>query len=394
MIPEIDGLVGMSVYSTPFEGIGGSIKNTPEDFAVTEVINKRALERIGPERGYAVYVLKKNGIDTNHAIRQIGRRTGLHLKPLGLKDAMAVTEQYVCATGRGRSVAEFSADRFSIRRLGFVPRPLSKKDMTANRFSIRVSGARSPVSGFGEFGRILNFFGYQRFGSHRPVSHLIGRALVRQDFESAVDLLLCFTSKYDTDAHNAARKGLAENSHAESLKVIPPGMDLERIVLSEMARHGDSRRAFCALPVAMRRFFVQAYQSFLFNLTLCAMWGKEDVSARKGDVCYADGVLGKYSGSMGQRLAVPLVGYSYYKKTRFHRYISDIMESQQVRPADFFIKEMQEASSEGGFRDALIRCGDVVAGKNTIEFTLSRGSFATVIMREIIKPREPTLCGF
>ena len=48
---------------------------------------------------------------------------------------------------------------------------------------------------------------------------------------------------------------------------------------------------------------------------------------------------------LDQRLALPFVGYSYYKKTRFDYQISKILKQEEITPKDFFIKEMQEVSS-------------------------------------------------
>ncbi len=55
---------------------------------------------------------------------------------------------------------------------------------------------------------------------------------------------------------------------------------------------------------------------------------------------------------------------------------------------------MQEISSEGGFRQAAIQCTDYSSHDATVEFTLSRGSFATILLREIMKPEDPILAGF
>ena len=57
MIPEIDLELGLSVYSTNFPGISGKIKQTNDDFQVTEVISKKALDSISDENGLAVYLL-------------------------------------------------------------------------------------------------------------------------------------------------------------------------------------------------------------------------------------------------------------------------------------------------------------------------------------------------
>ena len=70
------------------------------------------------------------------------------------------------------------------------------------------------------------------------------------------------------------------------------------------------------------------------------------------------------------------------------------MKQEEVTPKDFFIKEMQEVSSEGGFRQAAIDCSDYLSHDDVVEFTLSRGSFATIILREIMKPSDPIYAGF
>ena len=77
-------LVGMGLYSTDTPGTGGSIKEKREDFAVNEVLAEKTLSRIAENTGYAVYKLDKNGIDTNHALAEVQKRTGVRLKALGL----------------------------------------------------------------------------------------------------------------------------------------------------------------------------------------------------------------------------------------------------------------------------------------------------------------------
>ena len=65
------------------------------DFLVKEVLSEKAIDSFDNLDGHAVYLLKKSGIDTNHALIDIEKRYGLVLKALGLKDAHAQTEQYV-----------------------------------------------------------------------------------------------------------------------------------------------------------------------------------------------------------------------------------------------------------------------------------------------------------
>ena len=398
MIPQIDSKIGISVYTTEFTGTGGSIRDSPEDFQVSEVISESALKSIKEESGYAVYMLKKKNIDTAHALSAILKKTGTRLKALGLKDASAVTQQFVCANGKGKSLETISTGKFSLERLGFVKKPLSKKNMVRNRFKIKISNLKQVLNGFSEQEKILNFYGYQRFGSKRPVTHLVGKAILQRDFDKAVELILSYTSEYDSRENSEIRQKLSDKTNYKKyLDMVPPQMDIERTVLEQMISHDDPRKAVRAIPVALRRFYVQAYQSYLFNRTLGEAFsqGEDLFKSHEGDVCFdSNGVIGKHANGLELHLAVPFVGYAYYKKTRFHYYISKIMESEEISPKDFFIREMQEASSEGGFRQSTIHCTEYRESKDWLEFTLSRGSFATIVLREIMKPDDPILAGF
>jgi tRNA pseudouridine13 synthase len=398
VIPKLDSQIGISVYSTKFSGIGGKIRVEPEDFQVSELLSEKAKNSINDQSGYAVYKLKKKKIDTNHALSGIFRKKGVRLKSLGLKDASAVTEQFVCSGNKGKAMENFTSDKYSLEKLGYVKKPLSKKDMIGNHFKIKISECQNNLESFTEYDKILNFYGYQRFGSKRPVTHLIGKAILQMDFDKAVELILSFTSSYDSKENNEIREKLSDKANYEQyFDKVPVQMDIERMVLKEMIEHGEPIRAIRVIPVSMRRFYIQAYQSFIFNQSLSAAFsdGENLFESQSGDVCFDhNGIIGKYVKGMDQNLALPFVGYSYYKKTRFDFQISKILEQEEVSPKDFFIKEMQEASSEGGFRQAAIQCTDYSSHGDEVEFSLSRGSFATILLREIMKPEDPILAGF
>ena len=398
MIPNLDSQIGITVYSTQFDGIGGKIRVEPEDFQVTELISKKAQNSITDQNGYAVYKLKKKKIDTNHALSGIFKQKGIRLKSLGLKDASAITEQFVCSGNKGRTIENFSTDKYSLERIGFVKKPLSKKDMIGNHFKLKISGCQNRLSAFTEYDKVLNFYGYQRFGSKRPVTHLIGKAILQRDFKKAVALILSFTSIYDSKENTEIRNKLSDEKNYEKyFSQVPFQMDIERMVLKEMIEHGEPIRAIRIIPVSLRRFYIHAYQSFIFNCALSAAFldGENLFEAQPGDVCFdSNGIIGKYVKGAEQNLALPFVGYSYYKKTRFDFQISKILVSEEISPRDFFIKEMQEVSSEGGFRQASIHCSNYLSDDDVVEFSLSRGSFATILLREIMKPNDPISAGY
>ena len=398
MTSEIDLELGLSVYSTKFPGAKGTIKESNEDFQVSEVISEKASNSISEDNGLAVYILKKNGIDTNHALRDVEKRFGLVLVAFGLKDSSAVTEQYVQAKTVSRSLEKIEGKKYSLRRIGFTKKPISKQDMLGNKFKITITNSTNAISQFNEYDKILNFFGYQRFGSKRPVTHLIGKAIIQENYQQAIDFLLSYSSKYDSVENNYYRKLISERkSDLEVIDQLPKSMDIEIAILTSLAKSNDQKTAIREIPLQMRRFYIQAYQSYIFNKTLSMAfeYGEDLFLPQDNDVCYDRlGKLGKFQNESGQRLTVPLVGHSYFKKTRFDYYIQKILETEEVSPSEFLIKDFQEISVEGGFRNSSIQCDNFQTSNDIIEFQLSRGSYATIVIREILKPGDPLSCGF
>ena len=399
MVPKLDNLIGISIYSTRTEGTGGKIRSLPDQFFVSEILRENTLSKISNSGIYTVYKLKKSGIDTNHALTEIFKRYGLRLKALGLKDANATTEQYVCDMSTGRGIGNIATHRYTLEKIGFVQKPLTKRDMIGNNFRIKIEDSNfTKISDFKEQHSILNFYGYQRFGSRRPISHLIGKAILQKNFDYAIEVLLSASSEYDLQENKKIRVMLKDKSnYSKMLAEIPPQMDIEKLVLKEIIECGDAKLALRTIHLPLRRFFVEAFKSYIFNRTVSKAYeyGEELLRPQEGDVCYdKDDNLGKYQNDPQQRLAIPLVGYSYSKKNRFNQEISQILDEEQVRPKDFFVKEMQEVSDEGGFRQATIQCGDFSIIEPYLSFTLSRGSYATILLREIIKPMDPIAAGF
>ena len=378
-VPQADEAVGMLCYSTAWPGCGGSLRSGPDDFKVEEVLAPDVLESVGESGPYPLYLLSKKNIDTNRALEAVRKKTGLRLLAMGLKDASASTQQYLYCTSRARGPAYLEGGRWSLRRLGYTQRALSKRHMTGNRFHLRVTGA-DDMSGFDASLPVANFYGYQRFGLPQPITHLIGKSLVAGDPADAVRLLL---GSDPTDPSNI-------------LSSLRPGARIEKTVLESLVRDGDPVKALRSLPVSLRRLYVNAYQSYLFNMSVsAALEAGEDLGPLEGDVCYGpDGDLCRNSGQRGLRLAIPVSGHSYYAKTRFHQYVKRVAADEKIRMLDFRVPSLQEAGAEGGFRQALISVSGFEVSGDWASFQLSRGSYATVLMREVLKPADPASSGF
>ena len=134
-------------------------------------------------------------------------------------------------------------------------------------------------------------------------------------------------------------------------------MDIERNLLKQLSVDKDPKNAIRSIPLSMRRFYIQAYQSYLFNKTLSLAYEYEEdmFTPTQDDVCFDKNTeIGKYQNDPEQKLAIPLIGHSYYKKSRFDYYIKKILDEELLSPQEFFIKDFQEISIDGGFRTAAI----------------------------------------
>jgi len=398
VIPQIDKEIGISIYTTHYPSVKGKIKGNQNDFVVKEVLSEKTINSFNNTEGHAVYLLKKSGLDTNHALSDIEKRYGLVLKSLGLKDANAQTEQYVYTYKKLKPLAKIEGQKFSLQLIGFTSKPISKKQMLGNIFEIKISDLSESLPSFSEDEKILNFFGYQRFGSRRPITHLVGKSIVKGEYAKALDYILSFSSKYDSKKNNEIRKLISERkSESEIIDLVPHSMDIERNILKQLSNDKDPKNAIRAIPLTMRRFYIQAYQSFLFNKTLSHAYEYEEelFVPMDDDVCFdKNAEIGKFQNESTQKLAIPLIGHSYYKKSRFDYYIKKVLEDELLTPKDFFIKDFQEISIDGGFRNSSIKYENFKIEQNLIKFQLQRGSYATIVLREILKPDNPLDCGF
>jgi tRNA pseudouridine13 synthase len=412
-IPKIDSQAGMECYCTSFVGTGGSIKQGSEGFVVSELIDESL--QISPSytesHRYPLYILEKRDIDSNHALFEIERNLHMRFRIMGIKDAKAVTTQYAGTERVMRNPpAELKSRHTRLILRGFTKHPLDKKFLAGNEFEIRIYNAQSSdLSNFiSEIVKVGNFYGLQRFGSERLVTHLVGREIIKRNFLHAVQLLLSYTTEFDTQMSKEIRSRCSDpDNYRQVLKMLPRGMDIERQVLSALVSGKDSISALRAIPITIRRLFVQAYQAYILNrcLSRAIMAGEDLLQPQTGDLCFemegpaTFGRIIKYHPNSKTRLvpAIRMAGYTFQPgKGRFENITNAILQEEEVDAKDFYIKEMQELSHQGGFRQAPLWCTDFSYKRDPLKvsFKLPKGSYATTLLREIIKPDDPIKSGF
>jgi tRNA pseudouridine13 synthase len=412
-IPQIDSRAGIDCYCTSFAGTGGSIKQESEGFRVSELVDESLdISRSYDEsHHYPLYVLEKQDIDSNHALFEMERELHMRFRVMGIKDAKAVTTQYAGMERVMRNPpAELKSRHTRLTLKGFTKHPLEKRFLVGNKFEIKIYNVRSSdLSSFvPQITKVGNFYGLQRFGSERLVTHLVGREIIKRNFIQAVELLLSYTTEFDTQMSREIRNRCADpRNYRQVLKTLPRGMDIERQVLSALVAGRNAIAALRAVPIMIRRLFVQAYQAYIFNrcLSRAVMRGEDLLQPQTGDLCFemegpvTFGRIVKYNPNSKTKLvpAIRMAGYTFQPgKGRFENITRAILQEEEVTPKDFYIKEMQELSHQGGFRQAPLWCMDFWYERDPLKvsFKLPKGSYATTLLREIIKPDDPIRSGF
>jgi tRNA pseudouridine13 synthase len=458
-VTKLEKSIGIEVYLTRTLGIGGIIRQNADDFAVQEVLVDGSKAKIDNARGfteqmalgsssaknlYLLCVLVKRNWDTFQAIRSVAEQLGLfpamiHIS--GIKDAKAVTAQHVTVEGISiDDLQKVHVKDVEVRPIGYVRHKLSPYYLLGNNFHIHIKKAHPAKSQIQKritrtikelemIGGIPNFFGHQRFGTTRPITHLVGKAIVQGNFRKAAMLFLAKPSPYEHPASREARHQLqTTEDFKQALQTFPKQLRYERPMLKYLVKNPDNFvGAFKRLPIKLRLLFTQAYQSYLFNMFLSRRI-KNGFSLNVAEV--GDYVMNvERSGlpmpmmykkvssrtltetrqllkSGKMRLAIPLIGFKQRPSEGVQGEIErQILEEENVAPENFKTPTMPETSVRGELRAAIspvnnfsleeISCNTAPSICNVrISFALYRGSYATVFLRELMKPRNPIKAKF
>ncbi len=174
--------------STPdLPGIGGHIKERPEDFEVEEI---PAYAPSG--QGEFLYLwVEKRVLGAQYFVRQVAHRLGLptgEIGTAGLKDRRAVTRQMVSVPARVEGqLSRLPGDGIELLRVSRHGNKLRPGHLHGNRFRILIRGVGDTAGD--RLGQLVerlrrdglpNFYGPQRFGHGGETAH-IGLALLRKE---------------------------------------------------------------------------------------------------------------------------------------------------------------------------------------------------------------------
>ncbi|HLC67784.1 MAG TPA: tRNA pseudouridine(13) synthase TruD [archaeon] len=316
------------VYWTKSRGTGGSLISE-EDFIVEEIplrkfFSKYARSDSGmkPVDGpYVLAMLKKKGMTTPDAIKIILKELKINRNDIGyagLKDKFAVTSQYV--TIRKESFRAIKTSKFELVYVSMINKMMQVGELEGNKFVITLHGCKKPENVEKTLQQLSNglpnYFGPQRFGKNMD-NHRIGKFILQRKNSEALDLI---------------------NSQTKRRYVSLDSVDKK-----------------------MLKFFIHAYQSYIFNQMV-------DEYVKKGKAFDM----------------IPIVGYN----TKLDSATKKFLDKDGLQTGNFEIRELSmkcEGSTRAAFIKPKILAYSIDGDTLRVEFELPKGSYATVLIREVTK---------
>lgn len=401
-----DPTEGLPYLTADLAGTGGEIKQSPEDFIVEEI----PLYHPSGRGGHLYLLVEKEGISTFEALFRLSRAFGRpqhRFGVAGLKDAAALTRQYISIENVAPEKA-LALEIPDIRIIKAVPHrnKLKRGHLRGNRFRVKISGT---VKGALERAKVVldriekvgvpNFYGSQRFGLLGN-THLLGRALLRNDLQGFADVLIATPRPEIDPGYEEVIALYREGDYSGALARLRGGFKYESRLLSELARTGgDLQHAVSSLDRRIVELYLSACQSHLFNKIAADRIDSLD-TLESGDIAFIHrngacflvedaAVEAPRAASFEISPSGPLFGTRLLKP-----------EGEPGRREDLQLREEGVWSEEapgpygkrlrGARRPLRNPVGNIKAREHDpssleLSFELPPGAYATVLLREVMK---------
>jgi tRNA pseudouridine13 synthase len=427
-VPDAEAALGLGSFATSTPGIGGQLKTHASDFHVEE--DSAPIREASGSGKYTLARVRARNWETHRLARKLAAQLGIDQREVyftGTKDKRAVTEQNIALRASEDAVRGVTLGDVEIVDTWRVDRAPKLGEHEANTFHVRVRDlAVDPEEARERAERIRdevleqsgfpNFFGPQRFGSVRPVTHLVGREIVKGTIEGAVWTYIAYPSRADPPEVREEREAIFETRDVERAReALPKRFDHEHRMLDHLAENpGDAIGAFRTLPLNLARLFVSAYQSSVFNraLTARAQQGHPG-RAEVGDVLVPIGE----DGNPDKERFIPVTEANIDRCRQATRrrwglttgllpgyeegpcggrqgeIEAEILSEEGVDQESFHVLDLPKLSQDGTRRPLWcpLEHLEVDDGEDehgayvSVSFSLPKGSYATCLLREFMK---------
>ncbi len=422
--------IGLEAFFTDSPPIGGRLRVEPEDFIVRE-ISVMPPEQEGGRNTAAI--VQARYWETNRLVREFARRLRISRRKVmfaGTKDKRAVTTQLFVFAAPYDNVRTLGIKDIEFLNLYPTDKQIGLGDLIGNEFSITlkdldteqdeaVFACGQALEQLKTIGGFPNFFGVQRFGAVRPITHIVGKHMTRNEPELAVMTYLSAPGEYENEESNQARLDLAKTrDYAKALHDFPDSLSFEKAILNYLVKKPeDFVGALEQLPQNLLMMLIHAYQSFIFNRILSERMRR---GIPLNEPVPGDLVLKMDKSSLpdhnnwieAKESNIPLLTDLIHKKKAFisatlYGHESElakgemgdieakIIQEEGVNQVDFVLADYNKLGSKGKRREILADYGDLQCSPSgddavSFDFTLNKGCYATTLLREFMKADELT----
>jgi len=386
-------------------GTGGIFKDSAEDFAVTEI-------PLYPPCGSGehVYVtVEKRALTTLELLRRLARALDVAERDLGyagMKDARGVTRQTVSIPGVSpEQVAALEIPGVTVLSVARHNNKLRLGHLAGNRFRIRIRNvngdalqrALAVLQVIGSRG-LPNYFGSQRYGALGN-SAAIGVRLLQGDAEGAVRALIGDPAGISDERWRSGVQAFHDGEPASALELLPPHCRTEKEVIKVLLRRPAGwESAIKSIHPRIINLYLSAAQSSLFDRTVAARIDELD-RVESGDIAckHANGAcfLVSDEAEAAPRAAafeISATGPMFGRKMLIPAGKAAVLEEAILGEAGL---QRETFAGSGRFRlegerrplrVPLLDCSAAMDdGSLLLEFMLPKGSYATSVLREIMK---------
>jgi tRNA pseudouridine13 synthase len=283
-----------TVYATPeIPPLAGRLKSRPEDFFVEEI---PAYEPCG-EGEHLYLFIEKRGKGTLDVVNSIAKHFDVRRSAVGyagLKDKHAVTRQFLSVHLPGQDGdhhAPLTVPGVEVLRSARHTNKLRRGHLRGNRFIIYIRNVDTSrvddvqrvfehLSGRG----VPNRFGEQRFGVRRRSDEL-GLLLLKNDAERFLQAMLG-VEDFDSPRQRRAHEAFAKGNYDRSLELTPRANLAERDALKALKKGKSPSGAVRAIHDSSRRFLISSFQSRLFNQVLHERLKTGRTTVEQGDLAF------------------------------------------------------------------------------------------------------------
>jgi tRNA pseudouridine13 synthase len=420
--------VGIETFFTPFKGINGKLRTQPEDFFVKEISNYPPETDSGR---FTIAEVTATNWETNILIRELSNRLHVSRQRVGFagtKDKRAKTTRLMSFFNIPiEKLSELNIKDVEIKNIYYSNSSVKIGNLLGNRFEVTVrnidkktdlKNVHKTSSFMEKQGGFPNFYGIQRFGVIRPITHIVGKYIVKSDFEKAAMTYIANPIKGEDEESYDLRANLQKTKDfSEALKTYPNNLNYEKAILNKLIiEPKDFVSALKELPKNLLTMFIYAYQSYLFNKILSerikkkipineAIIGDIILPIRKGifdqnGIMVNENNIEKVNKQISKgKAAVSGILFgsdSTFSEDKMGEIEHKVIEKEKIDPRDFIIPEIPYISSAGSRRPLLAIFSNfeykIIKDKLNdnkkalvLNFELQKGSYATSLLREFMK---------